>query len=496
MKKTIIILFVFFILSCIEKEREDCLKVCLESFPSNFDPRYALDQSSDRVLSLIHRGLFTTNEKMEPVGDIAESYSFKNDKTLNIKLQKNIFFSDGKRLDSDDVIFTIESILYGNLVSPKRGELAVVKEIRKIDETNFEIELKKPFAPFLTLLNFGIVENKTIFDPEKIPLGCGYFKINSIKRGKEIFLEENKFSETKPKVKKVLLKVIEDPTVRSLELLRGSIDIVVNDLPYDSIKSFKKRGFNVLSQNGTNYSYIGINCRKSPLDKKEVRKAIAMSIQREKILKNIIQGFGREATGLISPENWAYFKTSNPPYDPQLADKILDSIGLKKNEKKIRFKLSYKTSMNKTSRFVAEAVSENLKQIGIELEIQTLEWGTFYEDIKRGSFDLFSLNWIGIKDPDAFRFRFDSEMIPPFGFNRGGYKNVKIDQILRNAVEELDVEKRKKFYDEIQKILSDDCPYINLWWPNIVVVTNRKVKPFKVPSDGNFIFLKDIEFYS
>lgn len=499
MKKKIIvisILFVFLILSCIKKEREECLKVCLESFPTNFDPRYASDQSSDRVLSLIHRGLFKTNENMEPIGDIAESYFFVNGKILNIKIKKDIFFSDGKRLDCDDIIFTIESILNGSPISPKRGELSVIKEIRKIDETNFEIKLKKPFAPLLTLLNFGIVKKGTIFNPENNPLGCGYFKISSIKRGKEILLDENIFSKEKPKIKKVLLKVIEDPTIRSLELLRKSIDIVVNDLPYDSIKSFAKRGFNILSQNGTNYSYIGFNCRKSPLDRKEVRKAIAMSIQREEILKNIIQGFGREATGLISPENWAYFETSNPPYDPKLADKILDSVNLKKNEKGIRFKLNYKTSMNKISRFVAEAVSENLKLIGIELEIQTLEWGTFYEDIKRGSFDLFSLNWIGIKDPDAFRFRFDSEMVPPFGFNRGGYKNENLDQLLRDAAEEIDIEKRKKFYEEIQKIISDDCPYINLWWPNIVVVANKKVKPFKVPSDGNFIFLKDIEFYS
>lgn len=433
------------------------------------------------------------NEKMEPVGDAVNSFSILSPTLIRMRLRGDLFFSDGKKVSSDDVIFTINSILYDEPVSPKRSELEVIKEVRKLDNLTFEIELKRPFAPMLTLLNFGIVEKGAIFDPDKTPVGCGYYKIKDFERGRQIFLTENIFSKEKPKVKMVLLKVVEDPTIRSLELLRGTLDIVVNDLPYDSIRSFEKRGFNVVNSNGANYSYIGLNCRKHPLDKKDVRRAIAMAVPREKILKNIIRGFGRESTGLISPENWAYHKTQNPPYNPKLSIEILDNLGFVKNDEGVRFSLSYKISMNKVSRFVAEAVSENLKQIGIKVDIETLEWGTFYDDIKRGNFDMFSLNWIGIKDPDAFRFRFHSQMAPPYGFNRGGYINPHLDSLLTAGSEETNLEKRKEIYKDVQEILSEDCPYINLWWPNIVVVANKRIKPFKVPSDGNFIFIKDLE---
>ncbi|MCX7829477.1 MAG: ABC transporter substrate-binding protein [Acidobacteria bacterium] len=486
-------LILILLVNCHHKEKIDCISVCLESFPSSFDPRYATDQSSDRILTLTHRGLFSVNEKMEPVGDAAQNFQFVNPTLLRIELRNDIFFSDGKKVASDDVIYTIESILSGTPASPKRSELEVIKEIRKTNDFGFELELKRPFAPLLTLLNFGIVEKGALFDADKIPVGCGLYKIESIKRGKEIAIAENPFSKQKPKTKKILMKVIEDPTIRSLELLRGSLDIVVNDLPYDSIRSFEKKGFNVVRKNGTNYSYIGFNCRKPPLDKKEARQALTMAIQRKDILQNIIRGFGREATGLISPENWAYCQTQNPPYNPKLAEEMLEKINLKKNKNGIRLKLTYKTSMNKISRFIAEAVTEDLKKIGVEVEIQTLEWGTFYEDIKKGNFDLFSLNWIGIKDPDAYRYRFHSAMIPPFGFNRGGFKNEKVDSLLLEGASEPDREKRKQIYKEIQLILSKECPYINLWWPDIVVVSNPRIKILEVPADGNFIFLKDVE---
>lgn len=497
MRRNLLLLILFLIFSfainCFKEENKDFISVSLESFPASFDPRYSTDQSSERVLTLTHRGLFNLNEKMEPIGDIALSYKFLTPVKIEIQLKKDIYFSNGNKVLSDDVIYTINSILQDKPISPKRTELDVIKEIRRLDDHSLEIELKTPFAPLLSLLNFGIVPKDSIFDPEKIPIGCGYYKVLSIKRGKEIWLIENPFSKDKPKIKKILMKAIENPSIRSLELLRGSVDIVVNDIPYDSLKSFNERGFNVVTQNGTNYSYIGLNCSKHPLNKKEVRIALSMAIQRKEILENVIRGFGREATGLLSPENWAYFKTQNLPFNPKLAEEILDRVGLLKDEKGVRFKLSYKTSMNKVSRLIAESVSENLKEIGVELEIQTLEWGTFYEDIKKGNFDMFALNWIGIKDPDAYRYRFHSLMVPPKGFNRGWYKNCDLDSLLEEGAKETDFEKRKAIYRKVQEILSDEMPYVNLWWPDVVVVANKRIKPFKIPSDGNFIFLKDIE---
>ncbi len=489
----LLFVIVIFFLGCFENKGEkETLNVCLESFPSLFDPRYSSDLTSERVLSLTHRGLFKLNENMEAVGDIVENYSLE-EKKLKIELKRDVFFSDGKKLDSDDVIYTLNSILKGETPSPRRGELKAIEKIVKTGDFTLEFYLREGVASILTLLNFGIVKNGETFSPEKFPAGAGLYHIVKIKRGIEIELEENPYSKDKPKTKRVTLKAIEDPTLRSLELLRGSLDIVVNDIPYDSIKSLNEKGFQVIRKNGTNYSYIGINCKKKPLDKKNVRKALAYAINRKAILKNILNGFGREADSMLSPENWAYQATSKIEYNPLLSEELLEKENIKRDKQGLRGSFSYKTSMNKTSKFIAEAIREDLRKIGFDLKIETLEWGTFYGDIKRGNFDLFSLNWIGINDPDAYRYRFSSSMTPPSGFNRGFYSNFQLDELLLKGSREFDKEKRREIYSKVQEILSEEMPYINLWWPDIVVIASPKVRIGDVPSDGNFSFIKDVE---
>jgi peptide/nickel transport system substrate-binding protein len=480
-------------LACAENIPKNEIVIAVEAFPSSMDPRLGSDLASDRLYALIYRGLFKINDKMEPEPDLAQSYERISPVHYRLKLRQNLRFSDGKPFTSEDAVFTLSSIIRDNSLSPKKGELSVISRLELVDTYTLDIILSSPSAPFLTLLNFGILPKDSGFALDTPPPGLGPYKVTAIKRGQDISLESNPYAEEKPRSGRIVLKVIEDPALRALELKRGSVDVVVNDLPPDSVFSFEKNGFTVSRFPGTNYSYIGINCRKKPLDNPNVRKAISMAIDRRSILKNILRGYGREATGMLSPENWAYCKTPNFPYDPKNAEMILEKEGVQKDEEGIRLKLSYKTSLNKISQFVAEAILENLRPIGIILEIQSLEWGSFYGDVKKGNFDLFSLNWIGIKDPDAFRLRFDSRSVPPFGFNRGGYSNTNLDKLLRQGSSECEKEKRKETYADIQKIVADDSPYINLWWPDIVAVSNSRIEPFVVPPDGSFTFVKDLK---
>lgn len=483
MKRFLLILIL--LINCYKGDNnKGVLTVSLETFPLILDPRYATDQSSERVFSLIHRGLFKISEKFEFEGDVVEDYKFEKDR-LTLKLKEDVFFSDGKNLQSDDVVFTLNSILKGEKPSFRRGELSSIEKVIKRGPYKVEIFLKEPLASLPMLLNFGILE-KGAKSSENIPIGAGFYKIDKIKKGLEIELLENPFSKEKPKTKRLILKVIEDTTLRTLELYRGSLDIVVNDIPLDSIKKLKEKGFLVKNVSGTNYSYIGLNLKKYPLNKKEVRVAISMAINRRAILKNIFLGYGREADSMLSPENWAYKKGKTISYNPTKSKEIIEKEGIK------NITLSYKTSLSKISRFLAEAIKEDLKKIGINLKIETLEWGTFYNDIKRGNFDMFSLNWIGIKDPDAYRLRFHSKMVPPLGFNRGYYSNFTLDKLLEEGVIEIKREKRKEIYSKVQQIILEDEPYISLFWPDIVVVAKKNIKIEKIPNDGNFSFLKDV----
>lgn len=474
--------------SCSDQAPRNSIVIAVEAFPSAMDPRLGTDLASDRLFALVHRGLFRVNDRQEPEPDIAGACEQKSPLEHVITLRSGLRFSDGKPLTSSDAVFTISSIIAANSRSPKKGELGVISSVEEIDGLRFRIRLAAPSAPLLTLLNFGILPEGTGFSGETAPPGLGPYRIAALKRGRDILLEANPFAEKAPVTPQIVLKVIEDPVLRALELKRGSVDIVVNDLPPDSVFSFERTGFTVARFPGTNYTYIGINCRKPPLNNPRVRKALAMAIDRRAILKNIMRGYGREATGMLSPENWAYSKAEAAPFDPGGALEILEAEGVAVDGDGVRLRLSYKTSMNKISRFIAEAVGENLKPLGISLDIQSLEWGSFYSDVKKGNFDLFSLNWIGIKDPDAYRLRFDSAAVPPYGFNRGGYSNPALDDLLRKGAAETDREKRKEIYRQVQLIVSEEAPYINLWWPDIVAVASKRIEPFAIAPDGDFSF--------
>ena len=221
----------------------------------------------------------------------------------------------------------------------------------------------------------------------------------------------------------------------------------------------------------------------------KVRRAIAHALDREAILRNVIRGFGRPATSLLCPEN-RYHKSglAEYPYDPDKAERLLDEAGFPRRPEE-RFSLTYKTSSDKVSRQVAVAVQENLGRVGIRVLLESLEWGTFYGDVKRGDFDLFGLTWLGIRDPDAYRLRFSSAFFPPQGLNRGRYRNREIDTLVTAGVAATELEARRSIYDRVQEILAEELPYIPLWYPDNVIVAREVFDGDPVPPDGNFGFL-------
>ncbi|MEK7783227.1 MAG: ABC transporter substrate-binding protein, partial [Candidatus Binatota bacterium] len=157
-----------------------------------------------------------------------------------------------------------------------------------------------------------------------------------------------------------------------------------------------------------------------------------------------------------------------------------------------RFKLSYKTTTLDLSRRIAEAFQEQLKLVGIDLEVRTYEWGTFYGDIKKGNFHLYSLSWVGVIDPNIYFNLFHSQSIPPSGNNRGRYRNPEIDRLVESGRKSLSVEERKRIYSRVQKILALGLPAIPLWWMKNVVVMKRNIEGFVPYPDGDLISLKNV----
>ena len=178
-------------------------------------------------------------------------------------------------------------------------------------------------------------------------------------------------------------------------------------------------------------------------------------------------------------------------FDPARAERLLDDAGFKRAANGVRFRLEFKTSTEEYARLLSEAIAEEWKQVGVAIELRPLEIATYYADLQRGSFQISTYRWVGgNSDPDIFELVFSSKKIPPDGSNRGRYRNPKLDTLIDLARMEMDRDKRKALLWEIQKIVAEDEPYINLWYPDNVCVHRERLTNIVIPPAGDYDFIE------
>ena len=153
-----------------------------------------------------------------------------------------------------------------------------------------------------------------------------------------------------------------------------------------------------------------------------------------------------------------------------------------------------KASTDDATRLMTVVLQQQLREVGIALDIRTYEFATFFSDITKGAYQMYSMRWIGgNQDPDIFEYVFDSASFPPKRANRTFYSNPRVDELIREGRTTLDQEKRKVIYAEIQRILAEELPYINLWYLDNVLVHTNRVRGITVNPAGNYDFLKTAE---
>jgi len=225
-----------------------------------------------------------------------------------------------------------------------------------------------------------------------------------------------------------------------------------------------------------------------------VRQAIAYAIDRGPLLQYIWRGFAQPAQSLLPPQSWAYDEdVTTYPHDPAKARQLLDAAGYPARDG-LRFHLTMKTSTEESTRLLAAVLQQQLRDVGIALDIRTFEFATFFADVTSGAFQLYSLRWVGgNEDPDIFEYSFHSNRFPPKGANRGFYSNPYLDTRIDDARHQTDQNVRKRLYAEVQEILAQDEPYINLWYLDNVLVHTRRVQNLTLNPSGNYDFLKTAE---
>ncbi len=180
------------------------------------------------------------------------------------------------------------------------------------------------------------------------------------------------------------------------------------------------------------------------------------------------------AVGILPPASWAFEpEVFQFAHDPARARALLDEAGYRDPDgdgPAPRLRLTLKVSTNEFARLQAAVIQEDLKQVGIELDVRSYEFATLYADVLKGNFQLFSLQYVGVSDPDMLRRAFHSKQMPPVGFNRGYYENAAVDRLIDEASSAPDDATRRQLFGEAQRLIAEDAPYISLWYKTNVAV--------------------------
>jgi peptide/nickel transport system substrate-binding protein len=506
--------------------------VVLESSPNNLDPRQGTDAQSERVGGLIFDALVKKDENYNLRPWLATSWEQPDALTWVFHLRDGVRFQDGRPLEAEDVVWTIESLIepkLAGLISAKSGAFLHVDRAEARDRLTVVVHLKQPDAGLLFNLSdglFGVVPRGAGGDFGMHPVGSGPFRFVSQVQDKDVVLErfEDCWSQGKSgnptlsqstrkdgapssgapgasEIERVRFEVVPDTITGALELEKGSADAASNVLTPDMVYALRDApGLETASGPGSNAWYLNFNVADPALRDKRVRQAVALAMDRSAIVAALWRGHARLADTLLPAGQWAAAtdaELAHYPHDPARAAALLQAAGLPAGRDGVRLRLSLKISQDETTRLLAAVLQQQLRAAGIELRIRSAEFGTFYADVTHGAFQMYILKWIGSnEDPDIYRYMDSSGSFPPKGANRGHYVNARVDELLAKAAAETgpaeEVEARRRAeYVEVQQILADELPAIPLWFPDNVVVHTRRLQGVVSRGDGNFDFLRE-----
>ena len=472
----------------------------IESSPTNLDPRVGIDAQSERIDELIFEALLTRDEHLNVQPGLAEMWEIPDPLTYIFHLHRGVTFHDGRPLTSRDVKWTFDSLLEGKIRSTKAAIYRFVDRIDTPDPNTVVVHLKEPSSTFLWNLSegvIGIVPYGSGDEMARHPIGSGPFTFVSAETDKDVVLQRNdNYWGERPHLARVRFAVVPDATTEALELQKGSADLTINSpMPPDTVLTLERDPSLVVQRGpGTRLAYLAFNLRDPILKDVRVRQAICYALDRQPMIDYLWRGQAEPALSVLPPQSWAY--NGDVPrydYDPEKARQLLDAAGYPAVNG-VRFHVAMKTSTDENTRLMVAVMQQQLRAVGIALDIRSFEFATFFSDVTHGAFQLYGLRWIGgNEDPDIFEYAFHSSKFPPHGANRSFYSNARLDALIDQARRETDQNVRKRIYAEVQRILAVDAPYINLWFLDNVLVHAKRVRNITLNPSGNYDFLKTAE---
>lgn len=480
--------------------------------PKSLDPQAVTAVNDFRILVNIYDGLVRYRDgtlEVEPA--LAKSWDISDDgKTYTFHLRHGINFHDGTPFNAEAVKFDFDRMLDKNSPYHDTGPFplafffSAIERTEVVDDYTVRFHLKEPYAPLLANLAYptGLIVSPAAVkkygkDVGRHPVGTGPFKFVEWEANRKVVVERNpNYWDGAPKLKAVVFRPITDANTRSIEMLSGGIDLMV-EVPPDMVKKFRDDpSFKLYAQTGPHVWFLILNTREGPFKDKRVRQAVNYAINKKALVKTVLQGTATVADSPIAPAfAWAYDDSLKPyPYDPQKARKLIKEAGY--DGATLTFYVTESGSGMLSPVAMATAIQADLAKVGLKVKIQTYEWNTYLDKVNaglEGKADMAEMAWM-TNSPDTLPYlTLRTDAFPDKGgFNSGYYSNPKVDKLLEKARRINDRDERARLYKKMQEIVYDDAPWVFVANWKQYAVSTAAVKGFKLQPSFHLLLLKDV----
>ncbi|GAB6082093.1 peptide-binding protein [Desulfuromonas carbonis] len=479
---------------------------------SNLLPVLASDASSSEIAGMIYNGLVRYDKDLRLEGELAESWEVSADNlVITFHLRPGVKWHDGAPFSAEDVLFTYQTYIDPAVPTAYAENYKQVDKVEVLDPLTLRVSYKKPLAKALISWAVGIMPKHLLAGQDvtksplsRAPVGTGPYKFVEWLPGEKIVLEANPdYFEGRPRLNRVVYRIIPDESTMFLELKAGGLDMMgLTPLQYarqTDAAEFSRR-FNKYRYLSFAYTYLGYNLNRPLFKDRRVRHALAFAINKQEIIDGVLLGLGQEATGPYKPGTWPYnAAVRRYPYEPARAKELLAEAGwqdsdgdgiLDKDGQPFAFTIVTNQGNDQRTKS-GEIIQRRFREIGVDVKLRVIEWASFLKEfINPGNFDATILGWTIPIDPDGYNV-WHSSKTGPGELNFVGFKNAEVDELLEKGRRTLDQAQRKVYYDRFQEILAEEQPYTFLYVPDALPVVAARIHGIEpAPAGISYNFIK------
>ena len=473
--------------ACSPAQRDsDQIEIVVPTEIATLDPRFSIRSLDIKTTRLLHSGLFGLDpDTLAPVPLLAERFSFSGTRQLDVWLRPGLKFHSGKAVWAQDVCATINAIGDPQLGSPHRAVVRAIDRCVAPSDLQVTIHLKYPRATLLSDLELPILNAEDVRkppDPTGQLDGAGPFQLATLGRG-EVTLKPAGVADDSPK-RTVVVRTVRDENARALRLMAGRSDIAPNSISAPLLPALAaESNLTVNARSGANVTYMLLQNDRPPFDDPRARRALAMAIDRPRLIKYLLAGRAQLANWIFPSSHWAGApQLPVIAYDRDRARKVLSTLPA----------ITLTTSTDRARLTMARAIAQMLRDAGLTVRIVSLDLGVMLKRLDSGDFHAATLQMPELTEPNILKWFFHPSAVPGEGGegrNRARYRSTRAGKLLDRGAADSNRSVRQRAYRELATVMMADLPVVPLWHEDQVAVVSNRAKSFRLSAEGRWVAL-------